>query len=199
MLTLRPLAPFLRNNTLLTYRFYARPPVKKSSSAEKTTMKRVHQETLRYVSPTSMVKVISDTFIKVRTADVHDHPGGDVFIAQLHGGPSKNCPASLHVNVSSDESTVEVVVKKLTDSPTDFHCELAIPIRASLEITTKSGATVSNIYGNILKLKATNYVGVSDIKAETIEVESINGNIVGHGLLLGKTTKVETKNNGVSF
>ncbi|XP_061394197.1 protein FAM185A [Musca vetustissima] len=201
MLTLRPVAPFLQR-TCCSLRFYARPTTttsKKSSSSPSKTeaMKKfVHQETLRYLSPTCNVKVISDIFLKVRSADVHEYPNGDVFIAQLHGGPAKNCPASMEVNVSDDENNVEVVVKKLKDDTGDFFCELEVPVKASLEATSNSGANISKIFGDFLKLKAENYISVSDVKAEEISVESVNGNVFSRGLLLGKRTKIVTNNNG---
>uniref|UniRef100_A0A1I8Q8P5 Adhesin domain-containing protein n=1 Tax=Stomoxys calcitrans TaxID=35570 RepID=A0A1I8Q8P5_STOCA len=198
MLVLPQLAPLLQRSAFTICRFYAKPTPKgtKISSASNDTMKQVHQESLKYLNPNCMVKVISDTFVKVRSADVHDYPNGDVFIAQLRGGPAKNCPASMDIRVSDDESSVEVIVKKLTENTMDFHCELAVPIKASLEICSKSGVNVSKIYGDILKLRAEKYIAVAEVKSEIIDVASVDGNIVCLGLLLGKKTKVETKNNG---
>lgn len=198
MFTLRPLAPVLQR-TFNSLRFYAHP-TKKAPSKTKTAaaMKFVHEETLRYLSPSCNVKVISDIFIKVRSADVHEYPSGDVFIAQLHGGPAKNCPATMNVTVSDDENSVEVLVKRLKEDTGDFHCELEVPVKASVEVTSNSGANISKIFGDFLKLKAENYITVSDVKAEDISVESINGNVFSRGLLLGKRTKIVTNNKGVS-
>ncbi|XP_075169097.1 uncharacterized protein LOC142241243 [Haematobia irritans] len=200
MLTLRPLAPFFPRISFSVCRFYASQTPKGPRKIPDTKMKQVHQETLKYLNPSCMVKIISDTFVKVRSADVHDYPGGDVFIAQLHGGPAKNCPATMDIKVSDDEKNVEVFVKKIADNNTDdFHCEFAVPIKASLDISSKSGANVSHIYGDIVKVKAQKFIAVSDVKAEIIDVESVEGNILNNGLLLGKNTKLQTKNKGHIF
>ena len=194
MLILRRLAPFVQS-VHTTKRFYAR----KTVTTFDADMKQVHQETLRYVSPYANIKIDSDIYVKVNSIDPHKYPNGDALIVELHGGPVKNCTASMEVKVSGDnDENVEVFFKKLAE-PTDFHCELAIPIKAALNVTSRHAAIVHNIFGNELKVKATKFINTKNIKAESIELLSSEGDINCQGILLGKQTIVKTQTKGVSY
>lgn len=194
MLILRRLVPFIQS-VHSTKRFYAR----KAVTTFNADMKQVHQETLRYVNPYANINIDSDIYVKVVSIDPHKYPNGDALIVELHGGPVKNCTASMEVKVSGDnDENVEVNLKKLTE-PTDFHCELAIPIKAALNITSRHAALVHNMFGNELKIKATKSINTSNIRAENIELISSGGDINCQGILLGKETVVQTENKGVSY
>ncbi|KAI8128745.1 hypothetical protein FF38_09972 [Lucilia cuprina] len=190
MLVLRRLAPFSQH-FCLSQRFYAR----KTVATIDADMKQVHQETLRYINPHAYIKVISDIYVKVSTVDPHKYPNGDALIAELHGGPVKNCTASMQVKVADDERNVEIILKKLTNE-TDFHCELAVPIKAALNINSKHGATVKNTFGDELIIKAEKFINTTNVRAENIELLSAEGDISCKKILLGKVTTVEAKNKG---
>ncbi|KAM7341901.1 protein FAM185A [Cochliomyia hominivorax] len=190
MVILRRLAPFTQL-FILSQRFYARKLV----ATTNVNMKQIHQETLRYINPHAKIKINSDIYVKVSSADPHRYPSGDALIAELHGGPAKNCTASMDVNVSDDECNVEIVLKKLNET-TDFHCEIAVPIKASLNINSRYAASVKDTFGDELKVKAVKFLNCKNVRAERIELLSTQGNISCQGILLGKETKVETQNKG---
>ncbi|XP_065367599.1 uncharacterized protein LOC135960283 [Calliphora vicina] len=190
MLILRRLAPFSQRLQLYQ-RFYARKVVATTDA----NMNQVHQETLRYINPHACIKINSDIFVKVYSADPHKYPNGDALIAELRGGPVKNCTASMQVKVSDDEHNVEIVLKKLTED-TDFLCELAVPIKAALNINSQHDVIVMNTFGDELKVKAAKFIKTKNVRAETIELLSSEGDIKCEGILLGKETTVEAQNKG---
>ncbi|KAI9583488.1 uncharacterized protein LOC119636055 [Glossina fuscipes] len=187
MIILRQAAPLFRHLTIIK-RFYA-------SKKFPPTMNQIHQETLRFVDPQAHIIVLSDIFTKIRSADVHAFPDGNAFISELHGGPVKNCTASMDVKISDDEKQVEVIIKKLAPE-SDFHCELAVPVRAQVTVNSQHGASVKNIFGRAVRVKAKRFINVRDVRAEFIHLESEGENISCLGLLLGKETVIETKGNG---
>lgn len=192
MVILRRLLPVPKNLQLIQ-RFYAR----KTVTTTDANMKQVHQETLRYISPHATIKIDSDIYLKVTSADPHKYPNGDALIAELRGGPVKNSTASMVVQVSDDESQVKIVLRKLSEN-TDFHCELAVPIKASLDIDTRYAAIVMNTFGDDLKVKAVKFINTKNVRSENIKLLCSEGDINCQGILLGKETYVETQNKGVS-
>lgn len=192
MVILRRLALY-SSRFISNQRFYARKQVTTTDA----NMKQVHQETLRYINPHAKIKIDSDIYVKVSSADPHKYPNGDALIAELRGGPVKNCTASMEVKISDDERDVEIVLRKLKET-TDFHCELAVPIKASLNIDSRYAASVKNTFGDELIVKTVKFLNCTNVRAERIELKTSVGNISCQGILLGKETKVETQNKGVS-
>uniref|UniRef100_A0A1A9W9P8 Adhesin domain-containing protein n=1 Tax=Glossina brevipalpis TaxID=37001 RepID=A0A1A9W9P8_9MUSC len=187
MIILRQTAPLFQYLTIIK-RFYA-------SKKFPPTMNQIHQETLRFIDPQAHIIVLSDIYTKIRSADVHAFPDGNAFISELHGGPLRNCTASMDVKISDDEKQVEVVIKKIAPE-SDFHCELAVPIRAAVTVDSRHGASVKNIFGRAVRVKANKFINVRDVRAEFIHLESEGENISCLGLLLGKETLIETNGKG---
>jgi len=157
---------------------------------------KIHQEIMRFVTPFSRISIHTDLFVKIRPVDVFEYPSGDAFIAELHGDIVKNCTASMNVAVSEDEKEVNVSLKKLDPNST-FHCEIEVPIRADLFIHSKNAVNIFNIQSENVYVDALKGISGKDIRSENINLYSENGSIHIKGLLLGKTTYVETKSSGV--
>ncbi|XP_017024884.1 protein FAM185A [Drosophila kikkawai] len=159
----------------------------------------VHQEILHYVNPFARIDVKSDIFVRVQPADVHRYTSGDVFIAQLCGGPVKNSNVTLDVKVSDDNKEVSVVVKKLTDQPSSFECILQVPVRSDVCTAGKANVRVEGIQSELLQVKAEGGILTKNVKATNISLYSENGNIICQGTLLGKITEIETHNGNISM
>lgn len=135
--------------------------------------------------------------IKVATVDPHEYPNGNAFIAELHGGPDKNTTSSMKVNVSDDEENVEVILEKL-EPTSKYHCELFIPVTASVHVQGQDAVSVKNIFGSELVVYAKRFINIKEVRANKIVLQSEEDNISCMGLLLGEKTCVETKKNGAS-
>lgn len=175
-------------------RHYAKKLRVQLRPAMASNRRMVHQEILRYVNPFARINVNSDIFVRVQPADVHQYTSGDVFIAQLCGGPVKNCNVSLDVKVADDDKEVSVVVKKLTEQPTSIECILQIPVRSDVSAVGKGNVRVEGIQGELLQVKAEGGILTKNVKATNISLYTENGNINCQGTLLGKITEIETHN-----
>lgn len=172
-------------------RFYA-----KKAASKMSQHKQVHQETLRVINPLANIKILTDINIKLRSADVIEYPNADTLVAELHGGQVKNCTANLQVNVSDDEKDVEIKICKLAEK-SDFHCELAVPLRADLQIEAKQNVNISNMYGGEVNVKAAGNIIAKDMKVTKICLKSEGGDVQCKGLILGQQTEITTTENGV--
>lgn len=173
---------------------------KQSGKVMAECIKQVHQETLRYVNPLAQIKVLSDIEVQVKTCNVHDYPEGNVFIAELHGGPVRNCPVTMKVQVSPDDKLVEVKVSKVTNNCDDggFQCELVIPIRASLQLHTLNSASAENLLAQALIIQASRFINVRNIRAEHIALTTYMGDIHCDGTFLANVANLRTNGSGVS-
>lgn len=162
--------------------------------------KHVHQETLCYVNPFARVLIESDIPVRVRTCDVHDYPNGNVFIAELHGIPVGNCPATMKVQISSDEKLVQVNIRKVHTNwdEGNFHCELIIPLRASLFMSPVESATVENLLSENITIKAARFIRVKDVHAEHVVMTTLMDDIYCDGTFLSNESYLRAHKNGVS-
>ncbi|XP_030557105.1 protein FAM185A [Drosophila novamexicana] len=177
------------------FRHYSKKP--KIGMANNRRM--VHQELLRYVNPCARINIKSDISVLVEPADVHVHTSGNVFIAQLLGGPVSNCKATLDVDVCDDDKVVNVLVKKLTEPNSHFKCHVKIPVQAEVHIDADAKVTVQGIQGVALKIKASGDIVTKNVRATDISLHSENGNIICEGTLLGKCTEIETHNGNINL
>ncbi|XP_037948784.1 uncharacterized protein LOC119680165 [Teleopsis dalmanni] len=175
--------------------FQVRNLSKKLNYINKPTMKQVHEELLLHIDPQPKINICADIQVIVRVADVHAYPNGDVFIAELHGGHVKNCGSAMNIKVSEDEKEVDVKLTKLTED-TDFHCELMVPVRSSLNIKSKANCILSNLHSDDICVDAEKNIKTTDIRATNITFNSKNGDVNCAGLLLGNETNIATEGNG---
>ncbi|XP_017469775.1 PREDICTED: uncharacterized protein LOC108361631 [Rhagoletis zephyria] len=200
MLLLRRLQPALRTTNI---RLYAKKSVKQNKMSSILSGagndKQVHQETLRYIYPFPRINIRTDIYLRVKSADVVEYPDANVLIAELHGGHARNCPVTMQVDVSEDERLVNIVVKKLGDT-SDFYCNLEVPIRSDLNVEASDSVKVQNIFSSEVTVRAQKNIETKEIRADNVTLDSAAGNITCKGMLLGKITKVETKQLGnISF
>ncbi|XP_067631779.1 protein FAM185A [Eurosta solidaginis] len=197
MLLIRKLAPLMRkNNTRQLAKKSLKPnKMEKLISGATPSNKQVHQETFRYISPFPRINIRSDIYLRIKAADVHEYPDANVLIAELHGGHVRNCPVALQVNVSEDERLINIDINKISNAP-DFHCNLEIPIRSDLHVEAQDSVTVSNILSSEVKVKANKNIDIKEVRADSVTLESAEGNIRCKGMLLGRVTRVETSKEG---
>ncbi|KAI8040085.1 uncharacterized protein LOC128254184 [Drosophila gunungcola] len=158
----------------------------------------VHQEILHYVNPFARINVKSDVFLRIQPADVHQYTSGDVFIAQMCGGQVKNSNVSLDVKITDDDKVVNVVVKQLAEQPSQFECNLQIPVRSDVSVEAKGNVRVEGVQSELLQVKAAGGILTKNVKATNIKLYSENGNINCQGTLLGKITEIETHCGNIS-
>lgn len=163
----------------------------------KNCLTQIHQETLRHVSPWVQVKVQSDIDVRVRVCNVHQYPDGNVFIAELHGPFKSNCAANMTVHTSSSGQLIDVVVKELKKD-SNFHCELIVPVKASLCLHTQQDAMVENLFGKELTVKASRVIDVTDVRSDDINLETFNGDINCRGIFLANEAVLQATGLGVN-
>ncbi|XP_016972432.1 uncharacterized protein LOC108039841 [Drosophila rhopaloa] len=184
------------NNHLRKYAKKSRAHFKPAMAVSR---RMVHQEILHYVNPFARINVKSDVFLRIQPADVHQYTSGDVFIAQMHGGQVKNSNVSLDVKITDDDKVVNVVVKQLVEQPSQFECNLQIPVRSDVSVEAKGSVRVEGVQSELLQVKAEGGILTKNVKATNIKLYSENGNINCQGTLLGKITEIETRNGNISM
>ncbi|KAH8300666.1 hypothetical protein KR018_006205 [Drosophila ironensis] len=184
------------NNQLRQYAKKVRSPLKGTMNGNK---RMVHQEIMHYVNPYARINVVSDAFVRIQPADVHQYTSGDVFIAQLTGGQVKNSNFTLDVKLDNEDKEVNVVVKKVADPAQPFECHLQIPIRSDVSVQGKAGVRVENIQSELLEIKAEGPIITKNVKATKVSLFSENGNINCQGTLLGQITEIETHNGNIAM
>ncbi|XP_017061898.1 uncharacterized protein LOC108101873 [Drosophila ficusphila] len=188
---------------LLQINNHLRHYAKKSRAQFKPVMavskRLVHQEILHYVNPFARINVKSDVFLRIQPADVHQYTSGDVFIAQLRGGQVKNSNVTLDVKITDDDKVVDVVVKQITEQPSQFECDLQIPVRSDVSVEAKGSVRVEGIQSELLQVKADGGIVTKNVKATNISLYSENGNINCQGTILGKITEIETRNGNINM
>ncbi|XP_016992787.2 protein FAM185A [Drosophila takahashii] len=191
MLLQRVWLPQLNNHL----RHYA----KKSRPTMTANKRMVHQEILHYVNPFARINVKSDIFLRIQPADVHQYTSGDVFIAQLLGGQVRNSNVSLDVKITDEDKVVNVVIKQLAEQPSQFECNLQIPVRSDVSVEAKGNVRVEGIQSELLQVKAAGNILTKNVKATEISLFSQSGNINCQGTLLGKITDIETHSGNISM
>uniref|UniRef100_W8B723 Protein FAM185A n=1 Tax=Ceratitis capitata TaxID=7213 RepID=W8B723_CERCA len=186
---------FIPLTRFINFRLYGKKSIKSNKMSdilpENPPRKPCHQDVFRYIYPFAHIKVRSDVKVRVLGAPADKYPEPNVLNAMLIGGHVRNCPVTMHVDVSEDEKLVNIALKKISDSA-DFYCDLEVPMRCDLHIDAKDSVTVRNICSSEITVRAQKNIKTKDLQADNVTLASNSGDITCESLLRGRLTIVET-------
>ncbi|XP_055387516.1 protein FAM185A [Condylostylus longicornis] len=158
----------------------------------------------KIVDPDSSVSIKTDCNISIKPYDLLDCPDSNIIRATLiHNTNKEGKIADIKEKIGISVQDKNVRIEDIGDTKAkrdDFTCLLEIPIKADLNIESKSDIKIKDMYSDCLK--AITHFGsiiTKNLRSTSIDLSAINGNIACKGLTLAQKIDVHVKEKGNIF